>query len=851
MSFLLCFDIMSKIDCFGCLWYNDYNLGVVMDLKSVIKKYMDEIRTRFSKKEGEKKPTETSTGLTREQLKELEEKPYNEMLSWVEGCMKKIEQCRKSFFVFENDDEKLVVNHTLFELKKHIHLFPAWKKAGVIEFNGEDFDQIVEYVNSQLFDQHASHRINENYTIKSIKEFLGQKTQLEESLKGLSQSYLTEQINQAVEYMNLIEEVLSKGHQPLQVKNASNKPEYIVLSEEDSHLVQVYLGKIKKIQNELSEIEKYFKRSENLRDEKQLDDFLQKYNLHDEMIHKTGETDPKTGRPKYEFLEKTPAKALHDAIAAMDQKDVTFFETFTPAEPDKFVSVVKSLLDGVSFKKPENFDWESNLTDIINKTFVQNEVFNKILKGEEKVTQENAKQIIEITFDAIKEILSQSYLSLGVNLELKYEDKAPMELALGSNTYTPEMKSQITIYEDTLKTLIETQPSEINLAFILSTMFHETGHAVDTFWNKVAKVRPTSEKIKQLREFAEVEKLGQEDLFFLICLSPSLRDYIEEKGSDKESIESLLKMLNNAEYLESREEYFARVTSADLTKLLYQQLALFYKDDPQTMQRLAAMYHTADKVAGTYYSAAYLEELEKVDSLTDSVFEDFSKIPEDLVPLENLCSDFEETKATNQHAEELNKKRNKVFAKFYSGLSQENKDLLLKRALQEGRIFVLNSIVENNCFFEIPTFETEDMVAYFRKIATVDFDQLPESHVHIASHVASFGIHRSPENIEKLKEVLGVLLEDKNVDELYLFLGRTDNRSLVTEEQLYSLFTSLPEEEKEKKNYRYLLSSMEFSVKRSGEDTPVHKKLLELIEEELKESRHSRKSQTTALIPLK
>ena len=845
---------MSKIDCFGYLWYNDYNLGVVMDLKSVIKKYMDEIRTRFSKKKGEKKPTEASTGLTREQLKELEEKPYNEILSWVKTSMIKLEQYKNNIYVFENDDEKLVVYRILTDLRKYIHLFPAWKKAGVIEYAGDDFDKLVEDVNAQLYSQHFSQRINNNYTIKSLQEFLEKKKILEENLQYIPPSYLSGQVEQVVEYMRMIEDVLSNAQAPLEMKALKGKEDATVLSEKDSHIVGIYLNKIDKIQKELTELDKYFKRAKNIRDQKQLEDFLYKYSLHDNMIQKTDRINPETGKPVYEFLKVTPYKAFHESIAAMNQDKVFYYETFSPEKPEQFIPAISKLIDGVTFKRPESFDWENNLTEIIKETFVKNELFSRVLKGEEKITEENAKQIIQLTFDSIKEIISQSYLSLGIDLELNYADKAPMNLALGSNNYTPDMKSQITIYEDTLKTIIETQPSEVNLALILSTMFHETGHAVDTFWNKIAQLRPTSDKIKQLRDFVGVENLKQEDLFLLMCLSPSLCEHIQQTGSDMESINKLLKSLNEAEYYESREEHFARVTSADLTKLLYEQLALFYKDEPEAMKRLSVMYHTADKVAGTYYSLQHLEELDMVDGLTNAIFADIAKVPEDLFALENLCSDYEETRMTNQQAEDLNAKRDVVFKKFYSALSQENKELLLKRTLQEGRIFLLNSIIDNNFLLEIPTFETEDMIAYFRKIATFDFEKLPESHSHVASQIASFRIAKNPENTEKLKQVYSALAEDKNIDEMYYFLNSTNKKELVTHESLYNFLVNLPESEKIKENYNRFLVSMEFAVKYDKEDSPIHEKLENLIKSELertREQRRHKKSNSTALVPIR
>ena len=101
------------------------------------------------------------------------------------------------------------------------------------------------------------------------------------------------------------------------------------------------MAKIRDIKKELSQIEKYFIRSENLRDEQQLDDFMQKYGLHSKRYIKTEEG--------FKFLEKTPIKAFHEAIMLMDESNVKHFNVFRPESPDKLIAAMESLFKGISF----------------------------------------------------------------------------------------------------------------------------------------------------------------------------------------------------------------------------------------------------------------------------------------------------------------------------------------------------------------------------------------------------------------------------------------------------------------------------------------------------------------------
>ena len=102
---------------------------------------MDTVKSKFGRKKAEKtqKPEDFST----EQAKKVEEKPYNEIISWVEKSVKDLKKIKNKLYLFENDEQKAVISITVSKMKQYFHLFPAWKKAGVIEFNGEDFDKSV------------------------------------------------------------------------------------------------------------------------------------------------------------------------------------------------------------------------------------------------------------------------------------------------------------------------------------------------------------------------------------------------------------------------------------------------------------------------------------------------------------------------------------------------------------------------------------------------------------------------------------------------------------------------------------------------------------------------------------
>ena len=235
--------------------------------------------------------------------------------------------------------------------------------------------------------------------------------------------------------------------------------------------------------------------------------------------------------------------------------------------------------------------------------------------------------------------------------------------------------------------------------------------------------------------------------------------------------------------------------------------------------------------------------LDFADDLTTAFFKDITEVPDDLSAVEKLCFDFTETTSSNTEAETLNNKRTKIFQRYYNGLSQENREKLIKKSIQQGRPFLFDQILQNQLFFSTGIIETEDLVSFFREVAKIDFQSRPSSHRTLATSNLTLGFTKDDEFIQKYKAVYDELAQKPEVTSLDLYFQSFLHDIPIEPEKLYDMLMRIPASEKTSPSYYSLISVLHFTkYHKTDSNAEVVKKLEEYLDSELSKKRHARRS---------